>query len=43
MIETNNNSGLTSAEAAKRIRQYGYNEIAESKKLSGLLGFFGEI
>jgi Mg2+-importing ATPase len=36
---SNNTSGLTSAEAAKRLRQYGYNEIAESKRLSGLLDF----
>lgn len=39
MQETNTNLGLSSAEAAKRLRQYGYNEIAESKKLSGLLAF----
>ncbi len=39
MAETNNNLGLSSAEAASRLRQYGYNEIAESKRLSGLLAF----
>src|ERR1017187_6631429 len=39
MAETNNNLGLSSAEAAGRLRQYGYNEIAETKKLSGLLDF----
>lgn len=39
MTETNINLGLTTAEAEKRLRQYGYNEIAESAKLSGLLAF----
>jgi len=39
MVETNNNLGLSSAEAAARLRQYGYNEIAESKRLSGILAF----
>jgi Mg2+-importing ATPase len=39
MSETNTNLGLSSAEAAVRLKQYGYNEIAESKRLSGLLAF----
>jgi Mg2+-importing ATPase len=39
MTEINTNLGLSSAEAANRLRQYGYNEIAESKRLSGLLAF----
>ena len=38
-METNNNLGLSSAEAARRLRKFGYNEIAESKRLSGLLDF----
>ncbi|MDR3642368.1 MAG: magnesium-translocating P-type ATPase [Candidatus Doudnabacteria bacterium] len=39
MTETKENLGLSGAEAGRRLRQYGYNEIAESKKLSGLLAF----
>jgi len=38
-IETNQNLGLSSAEAQARLRLYGYNEIAESKRLSGILDF----
>lgn len=39
MTETNKNLGLSSKEAAQRLKHYGYNEIAESKKFSGLLDF----
>lgn len=39
MTETNTNLGLTGEEAAKSLDQYGYNEIAEGKKLSGFLAF----
>ncbi len=37
--ETNAKLGLSSQEAADRLRKYGFNEIADSKKLSGLLAF----
>lgn len=37
--ETGKKQGLTSAEAAKRLRQYGPNQMAESKRISGLVDF----
>ncbi len=36
-------SGLTSAEAAKRLEQYGRNRLAEGKKVSLLSRFLGEL
>ncbi len=39
MGETNQNLGLTSAEAVKRFKQYGPNQMAEGKKISGLVDF----
>jgi Mg2+-importing ATPase len=39
MSETNNNLGLSSAEAARRFKQYGPNEIAEGRRFSALFEF----
>ena len=34
--------GLTAAEAAKRLEEYGYNELEKGKKLSILAIFFNQ-
>ncbi len=39
MAETNQQLGLSSVEAARRIKQYGPNAIAESRQVSGLVEF----
>lgn len=38
--KTNVKTGLTAAEAEKRLRQFGYNELAEGKKESAIVVFF---
>jgi Ca2+-transporting ATPase len=41
-LDTDFSSGLSSGEAAKRIKQHGYNELDEGEKQSALLLFFSQ-
>lgn len=40
MLKTSSQTGLSSKEAAKRFKQYGYNEIQAKKKKSLIIRFF---